>query len=113
MNSVYHNNLIKQERMDYSKLFQSITFRVFLTILCLVLLVVYVVRISTISVKGYDISALQKQARELQDENQKLEFQIAQNASMQSIQQRLKTIQFVPADKTEFVNLAPPVIAKR
>lgn len=113
MNSAYHENLIKSERIDSSKIFQSMSFRIFLAVLCLVLLVLYVIRISTISVKGYDISALQKQARDLQDENQKLEFQIAQNASMQSIQQRLKTIQFVPADKTEFVNLAPPVIAKR
>lgn len=113
MNSAYHENLIKHERIEYSKIFESIGFRIFLTILSLILLVVYVMRISTISVKGYDISALQKQSRELQDENQRLEFQIAQNSSMQNIQQRLKSIHFVSADKTEFVDINSPVIAKR
>lgn len=88
-------------------------FRIFLTILTLVLLVLYVVRLSTVSVKGYDISALQTQVKKLQEDDTKLQFEIAKNGSMQNIQDRLKGIPFVPAEKPEFASLIPPLIATR
>lgn len=112
MNSVYHQQL-KSKATPMNEVFSSIGFRVFLTLLVVVLLVLYVVRLATVSVKGYDISSLQTQVNTLQEENQRLEFEIAKNASMQSIQTRLKRIQFVPAQNPEFATIKPPVIAQR
>lgn len=88
-------------------------FRIFLTVLTLVLLVLYVVRLSTVSVKGYDISALEKQVKTLQEDDRKLQFEIAKNGSMQNIQDRLRSGQFVPAEKPEFASLQPPAVAVR
>ncbi|OGH66407.1 MAG: hypothetical protein A3B90_00135 [Candidatus Magasanikbacteria bacterium RIFCSPHIGHO2_02_FULL_41_13] len=112
--ATYHDNLITEKRKrELPPFLSSNIFRIFLTLLAFVLLILYVVRLSTVSVKGYDISALQKQVKILQDEENKLQFEIAKNGSMQSIQNRLKTVQFVPAEKPEFAVIAPPIVAVR
>jgi cell division protein FtsL len=105
------NRMNTSQTRRVSHLLSSHTFRVFLTIFTLILLIVYVVRLSTVSIKGYDISALQKQVKTLQDDDNKLQFEIAKNGSMQNIQERLKNVQFVPVEKPEFASLQPPVVA--
>jgi len=107
-----HAHKIKEDRNSLEFLATN-SFRIFLTVLTLALLVVYVVRLSTVSVKGYDISALQKEVKTLQDEQARLQFEIARHGSMQNIQNRLKSIQFVPIEKPEFASLESPIIAAR
>ena len=112
--ALYPNHAQKMKQAKHSFDFlASNAFRIFLTILTLTLLVLYVVRLSTVSVKGYDISALQKEVKTLQDEQARLQFEIAKNGSMQNIQNRLKSIQFVPIEKPEFASLQSPIIAAR
>jgi hypothetical protein len=112
--SVYQNHTknIKQTR-DFSAFFSSHGLRIFLTVLAFVLLILYVVRLSTVSIKGYDISALQKEVNVLQSEQERLEFEIAKNGSMQNIQARLKNATFVPVEQPEFASLDAPIIAHR
>ena len=112
--AMYHDNRIsaKQTR-EVPGFFAGNTFRVILTIVTLVLLGLYVARLSTVSIKGYDISALQPQVKTLQEEDSQLQFEIAKNGSMQNIQDRLKSVQFVPAEKPDFASLIPPVVAVR
>jgi hypothetical protein len=98
---------------NQTKMFDSHPLRIFLTVLAFVLLVLYVVRLSTVSIKGYDISALQKEVNVLQSEQERLEFEIAKNGSMQSIQERLKNVPFVPVEQPEFASLGTPIIAHR
>lgn len=112
--ATYHDNLINEKRNhELPDFLSSNIVRIFLIILTFVLLIVYVMRLSTVSVKGYDISALQKQVKSLQDDNNKLQFEIAKNGSMQSIHDRLKSVQFVPAEKPEFAAITPPIVAVR
>ncbi len=116
MNSAFytsnHNQMLRQEK-HLPGFLTGHGFRVFLSILALALLVLYVVRLSTVSIKGYDISALQKEVKTLQEEQAKLQFEIAKNGSMQNIQSRLKSIQFVPVENPEFASLEAPIIAQR
>jgi len=107
------NRMTAKQTGNMSRLLSSQSFRIFLTALTFVLLIVYVVGLSTVSIKGYDISALQKQVKVLQDDDNKLQFEIAKNGSMQSIQGRLKNVQFVPVEKPEFASLQPPAVAVR
>lgn len=107
-----HSHMVKPEkRMPI--FFLGHGFRVFLSIVVLVLLVLYVVRLSTVSIKGYDISALQKEIKTLQEEEAKLQFEIAKNGSMQNIQSRLKSVEFVPVENPDFASLDAPIIAQR
>lgn len=105
------NRMNAKHNKNVSALLSSHSFRIFLTILTFVLLIVYVMGLSRVSIKGYDISALQKQVKVLQEDDNKLQFEIAKNGSMQSIQGRLKNVQFVPVEKPEFASLQPPVVA--
>lgn len=112
--TVYQNHTqnMKQER-EFSRFFASYGLRIFLTVLAFALLILYVVRLSTVSIKGYDISALQKEVKVLASEQERLEFEIAKNGSMQNIQNRLKNGAFVPVEHPEFASLDAPIIAHR
>ncbi len=112
--AMYSENRIQQKNSREMPAFLSSNiFRIFLTVLAFGLLIFYVVRLSIVSVKGYDISALQKQVKVLQEEENKVQFEIAKNGSMQSIQDRLKSIEFVPVEKPEFASLQAPAVAVR
>lgn len=113
--TVYRENFraSSQARVEVANLLLSTSFRIVLILASLVLLVLYVAHLSTASVKGYDISALEKQVKTLQEENSKLEFEIAKLGSMQNIQERLRSIQFVQVEKPEFALIQSPIIAQR
>lgn len=88
-------------------------FRVVLSAAVAVLGVLYVAQTSSVSTKGYDINALQKTIVELKQDNQRLEFEIAQQRSMESIQARLKNLNLVAANQVEYVTLPGTAVARR
>ena len=75
--------------------------------------VLYVLKTSSLSAKGCEISDLEKQIQVLQNENQKLDFEIAANSSMKSIEKRLKNMNLVVADKVEYATLVSNAMARR
>ncbi|OGH68616.1 MAG: hypothetical protein A3J66_01185 [Candidatus Magasanikbacteria bacterium RIFCSPHIGHO2_02_FULL_47_14] len=81
--------------------------------LALTLLVLYVIQTSTLSTKGFDIAQLDSRIRELEQENQRIDFQIAQHRSMQSIQGRLTSLGMVSAENPQYINLGGSVVARR
>ncbi len=81
--------------------------------LALTLLVMYVIQTSTLSTKGFDIAQLENHIRELEQENQRIDFQIAQQRSMQSIQTRLTTLGMIPAENPQYINLGSSIVARR
>jgi hypothetical protein len=111
MNHINYRENFRSSAIENDSFLMSIGFRIFLSILVLCLLGLYVARISVISVKGYDISNLEHQVKTLQEENQKIEFDIANKGSMQNIQARLQGIPFVPVEKPEYVQA--PIVAQR
>ena len=104
---------IGEKRANMKALLLSNTFRVFLFVFILVFGVLYVVNLSTMSTKGYDMTALQKQITGLERENQKLEIKIAKYSSMQSIQERLDGMEMVSADNVEYATIMGTAVARR
>ena len=91
----------------------SASFRVGLLFVICAVGVLYVLQVSAISSKGYEINELEKQLQNLKQENEQLEFSIATNRSMQSIQGRLKGLDLVVEGNPEYVVLAGTAVAKR
>ena len=91
----------------------SASFRAGLLVVICAVGILYVLQTSSISTKGYKISELGKQVQNLKQENERLEFSIATNRSMQSIQERLKVLNLVVEGNPEFVVLAGTAVAMR
>ncbi|HLD31660.1 MAG TPA: FtsL-like putative cell division protein [Patescibacteria group bacterium] len=78
-----------------------------------VLGIMYVVQTSSLSTKGFEISALEDQLQSLEYENQRLEFQIANQRSMSSIQSRLASLNLVNVDQVDYLRLPGSSVARR
>ncbi len=75
--------------------------------------VLYLLRTSAVATNGYEINNLEKQINVLQEDNQKLELEIADNRSMKSIQERLNGMELVAADSVEYAALISAAVARR
>ncbi len=104
---------MRQRRLALKRMFLSTTFRFTALLFMLVFGVLYVMQTSSVSTKGYDINELQRQITKLEQDNQRLEFEIATNRSMQSIQQRLSGMDLVAVDTMEYGTLVGTAVARR
>ena len=68
---------------------------------------------SVMSTKGYDIADLEDKITVLERENQKIDLKIAQNRSMNSIQDRLNGTDLVVADNVKYSTLVGSTVARR
>ena len=109
----YVKETMREKHLAVKRMLFSATFRAVLSALTIVCGVLYVVENSSVSTKGYDINALQKKITELKQENQRVEFEVAQYGSMDNIQARLKNLNLVAADKSEYVTLPGTAVARR
>lgn len=73
----------------------------------------YIVNISAISARGYDLAALEGDIEELERENQRLQFEIAKHQSMASIESRLPDLQLVAADHVQYLDAGATIVARR
>ena len=104
---------IREKRMIMKRLVLSNYFRYGFAIFIFFFSVSHIINLSVMSTKGYDITDLQKQITVLERENQKLEFKIAKNSSMSSIQERMNGMNMVAADKVEYMTITGSVMARR
>jgi cell division protein FtsL len=109
----HRKQTMREKKQAVKRMLLSTSFRVFLTVLVSSFSVLYVAQTSSVSTKGYDINDLQREITQLQRENQKLDFQIAQYRSMQSIKDRLEQMDLVIADNIEYVTLVGNSVARR
>ena len=112
MVSARHQTM-RQKRLAIKRWFLSTTFRAGLMMMVMVFGVLYVMQTSSLSTKGYEISDLEQQIEVLEQDNQKLEFQIATHRSMDSIQTRLASMNLVSSDNVEYVTLLGTAVALR
>lgn len=75
--------------------------------------VLYVVEVSAISAKGYDIADLQKQIDALGREHERLTVEIAKNQSMASVVDRLPALGFVEAADVRYIETSAITVARR
>jgi len=73
----------------------------------------YLFQINTVSSKGYEVSELERQITDLERETKQLEVDIATHSSMQSIQERLGTLDMVAVDSVEYVTPVGSSVARR
>jgi hypothetical protein len=107
------NQTMRQKRMAVKQLFLSVSFRAVLLVIIAGFGILYVVQTSSASTKGYEIRDLEGQIQSLEYETQRLEFEIATNRSMKSIQQRLASLNMVVADDIEYATLVGSAVALR
>lgn len=73
----------------------------------------YVIEITNVSAKGYEISDLEKRITELANENRQLGVDIARFQSMRSIQERLPETGLVAAGRVQYASAGRAVVVKR
>lgn len=75
--------------------------------------IMYIMQTNSISTKGYEMNELENKITLLEQENQKIQFHLASNKSMQSIQQRLAGTELVVADNFQYGSLVGTAMAMR
>lgn len=111
--SSYQTPTMREQRVAVQTLLVSTSFRIFLIILTVVVGILYVIQTTGVSTKGYQISELEHQLGALEHETKKLDVQIAEHSSIQSIETRLAELQMVPADKMVYLSSGAAQVAKR
>lgn len=106
---------MRERKMAIKKALVSTTARMILTLVISIVGVLHISQISSISTTGYDVSNLQKQVTELEREINKIEYKIAVNRSMESIESRLAKMNFTNIDTVAYVpsGSLSPVVAQR
>lgn len=104
---------LRQRKMAIRKWMFSSACRATLLIFLAIFGVLYLLRTSAVATNGYEINNLEKQVNALQEDNQKLELEIADNRSMKSIQERLNGMGLVVTDSMEYVTLISTAVARR
>jgi cell division protein FtsL len=75
--------------------------------------ILYVMQTSNLSAKGYELSDLNKQINTLEQENQRLDYEIANQQSMQSLEERVKKLNLVTMGNIEYATLLGNEVAVR
>ncbi|MFZ2190264.1 MAG: hypothetical protein WA057_03670 [Candidatus Magasanikiibacteriota bacterium] len=113
MNYINDYKTMREQKMDVRHWLLSTSFRMTLLVLIGVFGIMYVVQTSSASTTGYEMRDLEKQIQILEQDNQRLEFEIASNRSMKSIQSRLQGTSLVMADNVEYATLVGTAVAMR
>lgn len=104
---------MRQKRQAWQMMLLSTSFRFVLVFAVGLFGVLYIMQISNLSAKGYDIGDLQKQISLLGQENQRLEYEIANQRSMKNLEQRVKKLNLVAAGDMEYATLLSNEVAVR
>ncbi|MBT3817578.1 MAG: hypothetical protein HOE80_04090 [Candidatus Magasanikbacteria bacterium] len=104
---------IREKKQAIKRLVFSTSFRIGLVGMIMCVLVLNVMQTAVVSTKGYDINTYEKQILKLEQENRKLDVQIAKHRSMVSIQERLSPLGLVNAQTPEYVTLVGSTMAQR
>lgn len=107
MNTFSHTETLRPKRVSVKEFASSLRFRFSLFGLVVFLVGFQVVEISSLSARGYEMSKLEKQIHEMEQENNSLELQIAEYRSLESIQNRLERLNLVAVSSPEYLSLDP------
>ena len=104
---------MRQKRQNIQQFILSTSFRFGLLAVTCLMLTIHVVKRSSISTQGYEISKLQKQIQTLEEEKQRVDIDIAKLSSMDHIQEKVRQMQFVPIEKPQYISVHGSSVAKR
>ncbi len=109
----YKKTTLRQKRQKLHRLILSASFRAGLVVFILVFGFLFIWQTNSVSTKGYSMSDLEGQVKVLEQENRKLEVKIAENTSMQNIQNRITNSGLVVVDKIEYMSMVGSVVVQR
>lgn len=110
---VFQEQTMRQKRVHVRQFMLSTGFRVGLIVLTLIMMTFHIMKMSTLSTQGYKISMLQKQKKQLEEETQKIDIDIARLSSMNSIEERLGSMAFEPIEKPQYVTFRGVSVVQR
>jgi len=113
VNHLNKNHAMRDEKLKARQWFMTKTTRIFLLGLIAFFGIMYLASINSVAIKGYEIADLERHISKLENENDKLNFEISQYRSMHSIQDRLQGLEMVPISKIDYIDLTAGVFARR
>ncbi|MFA5853651.1 MAG: hypothetical protein WC866_01055 [Patescibacteria group bacterium] len=73
----------------------------------------YLVQINIASSKGYQIRSLENQISELKEQSERLELKVAQEQSVQAVENKVQSMGMVPTPNVEYIAVTAPTVAQR
>lgn len=73
----------------------------------------YLVQVNATSSKGFQIRTLESRISDLKQQGDKLELKVAQEQSVQSVEEKVKEMGMVPTPQVDYVSAPSPVVAQR
>jgi hypothetical protein len=104
---------MRQKKQAWQMMLFSASFRFVLVFVVGLFGILYVMQTSNLSAKGYEIGDLQKQISLLGQDNQRLEFEIANQRSMKNLEQRVKKLNLVAVGDVEYAMVLGNMVAVR
>jgi hypothetical protein len=81
--------------------------------LVLTFLVGYLLQVNAISSKGFQIRSLENQISVLKESGDKLELKLAQEQSVQSVEEKVRGMGMIPTPEVQYISAISPVVAQR
>lgn len=104
---------LRERREKMRKVFFSTSFRLSLVVFTLIFGLLYLYQTNSVSTKGYKIYEVEKQIKELENENRRLNVEIAKIQSIQNLQERAKQSGLVAVDKIDYLTNVGSAVAMR
>lgn len=104
---------LRQKKQQLIKFMVSATFRMGLVAFIVAFGFLYIWQTNSVSTKGYQISDLESQIKKLEQETRRLDVHVAQNTSMQKIQERISSTNLVAVEKIDYIASVGTAVAVR
>jgi len=108
-----HKPTLREERLAAREIIKSTTWRILLIALVVVLSVLYVFTTTATSTRGFVMNELEQKITQLEQENQQLQVQIAEQRSLGRIQEKLKETTLVKTTSVEYISSLGATVARR
>lgn len=73
----------------------------------------YLVQVNATSSKGFQIRTLESRISDLKQQGDKMELKVAQEQSVQAVEDKVQQMGMVPATQVDYVSAVAPVVAQR
>jgi len=102
-----------RRRQKWQKLFQMSTLNVIAIALILTMGTLYLVQVNRATTKGYQIRDLEKKIQAIEDSNRKVQLEVAELQSLDSVEERIKELGMVPVSNVKYIKTPGSTVALR
>ena len=94
-------------------LFNPVYLNIAILILIFSMGFLYLVQVNKATTKGYQMRDLETRINVVEESNQKLEIQVTELQTLDSIKERSQTLGMVPTDKVKYIKVTGSTVAKK